>query len=340
MSRFLIAIDQGGSKTEIAVLLTSGEIIYRANDYSLRAYYNFDFESYRWFYISELIEASLKNIVATILDVDCLLAALCGADFEEDYMEMRSVLSKKIGLAPEKIIIKNDCEVALRSCLPIVYHKQNCAIIYAGTRFNCSVTSVSGKQYTYGKLVNVNDLGACAIGYAVWRSIIDSHNGFQDYTIMEKMFLELTKANSIPEYVRDISTDKRKFTPSMYSSVLFKALKEQDNVALKIFDSYVKRWSKYVVAGASKVGLTKSDSVDVYLSGGIFKNCTQLWISKTTEELTHYNSNYSCCLAEFEPIVGALLSLLEIIHGCPLNDFIVNNFIHSDRFNSMRYGKN
>lgn len=337
MSRLLIAIDQGGSKTELAVATTNGELLYRANDKHLRTCNYHDFESQRWQYIFKLTEESLEAVDATIADVDCMLAAVCGADWEEDIVRISNILSTIFGLASKKIIVINDCDAAFRACMPIALEMQNSAVIYAGTMFNCSIVSASNKSFTYGRLVNADDQGAYAIGYAVWRALIDSYNGFQEPTLMEKLFEELTETKSISEYIKDITTNSKNISPLSYAPILFKAVNENDRIASEIFDCFVKRWVKYVIAGAFKVGLTNNSSVRVYLSGGVFKNCPQLWYKRINDELARYSFNSSCYFANYEPIAGAMLLLLEKKYGNPLNNLMVNKIVDSKHFRSMKF---
>ena len=336
MNGLLISIDQGGSKTEIAVLASNGELLYRGNDKEFRSLDNCNFESKRWFYITSLVQASLAAIGASLDDVECLLAALCGVDWIDDYSKSKEILSNKLRITPEKIVVVNDCTAALRACLPIAFQKQNSAIIYAGTMFNCSVLTESGQSYTYGRFVNANDQGAYAIGLSVWKSILDSYNGFQEYTLMESLLLKSQEINSISKFVEEITTNKRFFRPLTYASVFFQALKEDDKVAFDIFNNFVQRWVRYVIEGIHKVGLSHESSICVYLSGGVFKNCTQLWINAITEELKYNNLQFSCSLSAYEPIVGAVIMLLEKKYRRPLNYQIINNVISSPIFQSMK----
>lgn len=335
MNKLLISIDQGGSKTDIAIISCNGELLYRGNDKEFRSPNNCNFESKRWYYISKLVQASLVAIGASLGEVDCLLAALCGVDWIEDYSKAKVILSNKLRIEQKKIIVVNDCTAALRACLPLDFQRQNSAIIYAGTMFNCSVVTESGQSYTYGRFVNGNDQGAYAIGLSVWKSILDSYNGFQEHTVMENMMLKSQKINSIPELIEEITTNKRLFLPITYAPIFFHALEVGDKVAINIFNYFVQRWVRYVTEGIHRVGLSLESSICVYLSGGVFKNCTRLWINAITEELKKSNLQFTCSLSAYEPIAGAVIMLLERMYMRPLNFQTINEITSSPIFQSM-----
>ena len=334
MRKILVAIDQGGSKTEIVLMTMMGKLLYRANDSEIRASNPGLFEQKRWGYIDSLVKQTLLEIGSSVDEVEYLLTAVCGADWDKDYTTIQKTLSNVLKMPATKIIVKNDCTAALRACLPVKYMRQNCAVIYAGTMFNCSLLSESDVSYTYGQLVNGNDHGAFALGQSIWKAILDSYNGFQEATVMERLFLEWQNADSIQDVIKR-SSNQGLFSPTSCLPILFQAVNEGDTVANEIIDHFVRRWVQYVVAGIPKVGLTKESAVNVYLSGGVFKNQPQLWLERITNELNRYGNHFTCYRAPMEPIGGALLLLLETINQRPLSNQAALNITGSSIFDTL-----
>lgn len=335
MEHLLIAIDQGGTKTEVLVLTTKGELLSHTDDRDIRKYGD-NFEVTRWFYINYAIQKALSILGVSLDSVDYVLAAICGADWDEDYIRLQKLLSTSLCISKEKVIIVNDCIAALRSGMKITRTKQNFAVIYAGTRFNCSLISQNGLRYTYGRYINSVDHGAFAMGMQVWSSVIDSYNGLQESTMLEKLFLQYHKVSSISELYADFTNGRREFNPTQYTSLLMKAAKLRDKIAIELVTRFAYRWTQYVIFGLPKVGLTNMSKFTLILAGGIFKNCDILLVSSIRKELINKCPNSSCSLATLEPVAGSALLLLERYYGIPLEQGIIDRFIHSSIYITLR----
>lgn len=335
MRKILVAVDQGGSKTEVVLLLDSGELLIRLDDNKLRSKYLGDFESKRWLLLSGIIRAALLRIDATIEDVECVMAGVCGADWPDDYGVMQMLLSQELGIRYEKVIIVNDCVAALRSVQTMEWSDQNYGVLYAGTMFNCALESELGKTFVYGRFVNMQDQGSCAIGYKAWQAIIDSFNGFQDPTLMEKLALSYYKTNSLSKLYADFTNERQQFSPMAFASVLFQAVASGDKIAHDILFGFAHRWVKYVINGAPKVGLKRKDRMNLVLTGGVFKSCAQQWLKAIECEVGKYDYNIICSLSKIEPVIGDVLLLLERYYQRPLNSKIIDKVTSSPVYKTL-----
>lgn len=335
MKELLIAIDQGGSKTDLVIFSLDGKLLLRTNDKFIRLEHIGSFEGKRWYYIEKLITGALELLDASVSDIAGIVAALCGADWQEDYRQMQEELARRLHIPQEIITIVNDCVAALRGGQPINEMKQNSAVIYAGTMFNCALESSSGKSYTYGRMINADDHGAFAIGKQVWNAIIDAYNGFQEPTIMTNILLEKYDADSVQDICEKFTSNSLVFQPITFASVLFQAIEREDMVAKIIFSKFANRWTRYVINGAHLVGFTAHTVVSLYLAGGVFKNCPQLWLKEIEQCLNQYKYNIDCSLSKLEPVAGAMLLLLEKFYQRPLCDQVIDNIVQSDLYSTL-----
>lgn len=335
MKNILIAIDQGGSKTELIAFSDTGDLLFRTNDRGIREEKKGSFEDNRWFFITKLVNDSLHALGASISDVSGIMAALCGADWPEDYDTMHCSIVNHLGIAPERVFIVNDCVAALRAGQPIMGEKQDCAVIYAGTRFNCSLLSKSRESYTYGRFVNVNDHGAYAIGQQVWRAVVDSYNGFQEPTLMEALLLRHYHMDYFAEICQCFSMNKLSVVPVDLVSLFFEAIKKDDKIAKSIMSKFSSRWVKYVICGTHKVNITKDCILHLYLSGGLFKNCPNLWLEEIQRSVSLYDFPVRCTLGRLEPVGGAVMLLLEKFRKGTIDKKTADNLINSPIYKGL-----
>ena len=339
MNHFLIAIDQGGTKTDVLVLTNTGEILAYADDRDIREF-NDHFEDKRYFYIRNTIKKALLTINSSLDDVDYILAAMCEADWEEDYIKMQNILFSTLSFPKDKIIIVNDSIAALRSGMPLNKTDSNYAVICAGTRFNCSLLSQNGKEYTYGRFINNKDHGAFAIGQQIWSAIIDSHNGFQVPTILEKLFLKYYGKESLLKLYVDLTSNRVEFNPSQLALLLVEAVNCDDEIAINIMDNFVYRWVQYVIQGLYKIDLTNKTKFTLVLAGGIFQNGDTHYIDKIKHELNHRCPNADCAVSPLKPIAGAAFLLLDKYYNEIIDQSIIDQFINSSFYQKLLTGIN
>lgn len=329
MEKVLIAIDQGNSKTELITTSTNGNILARRYiKYPLSV--NIEvFEEKRWEYIERLFLETISSINKSISDIAYLLAAVCGADSEDDIEKIRQSISNILGVSKDIIVIVSDSEAALRSAIPAMHQPSNYAVIYAGTMFNCSLLSSEGNLFTYGRSVNICDNGSYAIGQRVWKTIIDAYNGFSRETLLVNLFLQYHRCDSMTELIADFSNGKRVFTPTDYTSILFDAVRYKDKTAIEIMEHFARRWSLYIINGLSKIGISNDAPINIALSGGLFRNYGGLWVQLISANLSKECKSATISSVNTYPIIGAILLVLEKYNVKPLAIEIIHNVLNS-----------
>lgn len=329
MEKVLIAIDQGNSKTELIATSTNGIILARRYiKYPLCTSIEV-FEEKRWEYIERLFFETISSINKSIGDIAYLLAALCGANSENDIEKKSQSISNTLGVSKDVIVIVNDSEAALRTAVSTIRQPSNHAVIYAGTMFNCSLLSSKGNLFTYGRNVNVCDNGSYAIGQQVWKTIIDAYNGFSRETSLVNLFLQYHRCDSMTELIADFYNGKRIFTPTEYTSILFDAIRHKDKTAIEIMEHFARRWSLYIINGLPKIGVSNDAPIFIALSGGLFRNCSDLWVQLISANLREDCKSATISSVNTEPIIGATLLVLEKYNVKPLAVEIIHNVLNS-----------
>lgn len=336
MGNMLIALDQGNSKIELVIASTMGHILAKECLIYPSLGNIEEFEKTRWVYIRDIVHKAMLSLNKSNTDIVCLLAAVCGADCSEDCKDVQRALSETLCINKERIVVVNDCAAALRSVIPLKYEPTNHSVIYAGSMFNCSLLSQKGDIFTYGKSINVYDNGAYAIGQYVWRAVMDAYNGFSEPTILTFLFLQYHKSDSLIDIINDYTTNRRRFTPSNYAAILFDAVRLGDRIAMGIMEYFAHRWSMYVFYGLSKIGLSKNEPINITLTGGVFKNCSNRWIQMISTNLSPKCKNTVVSLANTEPVMGALLLVLEKYHSRPLPIEIIQNILSSPLYSYLQ----
>lgn len=328
MEHLLVAIDQGETKTDVIVLKCSGEICAYVTDKDFRnSMANFDNNRYLFIYHS--IQQAILEIHSSLDNVVYILAAMCGADWQEDFVNMQNTLAKTLLFPKEKIIIVNDCIAALRAGIPFRRDNDNYAVICAGTRLNCSLWSKDDMKYTYGRFINIEDHGAYAIGQHIWSGIIDSYNGFQSSTILEAKLLQFYNKKSLADLYACFTCNNIVFNPSKFAHLLVEAIKCNDKVSINIMNTIAHRWVQYIVRGLSKVALTHESKFTVILTGGVLQNYESPFIERIKYELKNYCPNATCVVASLKPVVGAAILVLEEYHKDKLDINIEKRFTDS-----------
>lgn len=320
---YLVAIDQGSSKTDVLVLNLDGKIICRTNDSLIRCKTE-AFEVKRWDYIAYAVKCALASIAVMPQHISYVIAAVCGADWDEDVVSYADRISSSLGVERERVIVINDCIAALRSGFECDRISGNAAVLCAGTRLNCSLISDNGKMYTYGRFINTIDHGAWALGQEAWYAIVDSYNGFIGPTLLTDIFLQYYNADSITELYKGFTSGRLIFYAAEYAQILFDAAKMGDKVAADIVHSFVLRWIKYIVNGLNHIGLSSTDFFKLFLTGGLFKDESEYLYKDICETIQAECPNALCKRPALDPVSGAALLLLERIDSRLITNFFAS----------------
>ena len=313
---FIMAIDQGGTKTDIIIADKHGNIRGYGNDRELLAsgeidsypvYYKKDRRIVRMLRVRYAAERALENASLKFNDIVKVSASCTGADWEYEYELGIKNLRKTLGI--EDVSLYNDCIGALRGGTEIM--GRDTAVLCLGTGANCALINREGDVLIYAYYVKNIHQGASAIGSFVFDAVYDAEAGLEPKTLLTQLLLEETGYASVDDLYMHISAgsneEGEQWEPAYkdYCHLLFKAVKAGDSVAVNYLEKFCQGLARYILLGAKKLAMQERE-ICLVLSGGVPKSGS-LIVDLLKENLEKDLKGISCIQASFEPVVGALL---------------------------------
>ncbi|MDR0497581.1 MAG: hypothetical protein LBH42_08210, partial [Treponema sp.] len=313
---YIIAIDQGGTKTDIIIADNTGNIIGTGNDQDLMvsneisqnpAPYKKDRRVARMKRIRFAAEKALLDAEIKLQDIQSVSACCTGADWEFEYDIGRKNLRDTLEI--EQVSLYNECIGALRGGTEI--KSRDCAVLCLGTGANCAVLNREGQEHIYAYYLKDAHQGAYAIGKFIFEAVFDAESGLGQKTVLTKLLLEKTGHKSVDELYMHITTGRTeaeipwKPVYQDYSPLLFLAISKRDTVAKNYLKWLCAELARYIIITARRFKMQDRD-ITMVLSGGVPKGgslMTELLEQRLKKDLP----GIQCLHARFEPVVGALL---------------------------------
>ena len=303
---YIMAIDQGGTKTDIVIADYTGHIAGIGDDRHWTAVSG-ERRAVRMIRIKHAAEKALADAGLKFPEIKSVSACLTGADWEFEYEIGRKNLRNTLGV--EQISLFNDCIGALRGGTEI--KGRDSAVICLGTGANCAVINREGAEYIYAYYLKDIHQGAGAMGKFIFEAVFDAESGFGQKTKLKQLLLEKTGYESADELFMALTTGstetETRWQPNYqdYSPLLFQAIKMGDTVSKNYLEWFCKELAQYVIVASRKLGMQDRE-IRMVLSGGVPKSGSlmgKLIEKRLKEELP----GVSCVNARFEPVIGALL---------------------------------
>jgi len=299
MSQLFVGIDQGFTKTDVLVCKGDGHIVARGSDRGLRR------EGERYI---DCQEQWLARALANALEgVDGEVTAVCGClngvDWPEDYDRLSDMVRRASGC--EKVIVRNDCIGARRAATDAA----ECGIICVGSGVNAALQAADGREIEYGYFIESRDQGAHALVLEAWQCVVRAHNGTGPATTLGEVFLSHFGHSVLVElFIEMTNRGIMQHPKDLYPAVAACAA-GGDGVARDLLTGMGRRLAGYITAAAQKLGV---NACPVVLSGGALKGDGAIMEAAIRAELR----GFDCQTADYEPVLGALLLLLDDIgHG-------------------------
>jgi N-acetylglucosamine kinase-like BadF-type ATPase len=301
-----MGIDQGGTKTDVAIADHAGRILGFGDDRDWKAVTG-ERRAIRMIRVKYAAAKAAAGAGLTLADIQSVFASCNGADWDFEYAVGRKNLRNTLGIGD--VALYNDCIGALRGGTEI--RGRDCAVICLGTGANCAVMNRDGEEYIYAYYLKNIHQGAGAIGKFVFQAVYDAEAGLGEKTVLTGLLLEKTGYRSVDELYMSVTTGCTEadipWAPSYkeYSPLLFQAVNMGDAVAKAYIEWFCGGLARYVVVAAGKLGM-KDREITLVLSGGVPKSGS-IMVDLLQKNLTQDLPGINCLNARFEPVVGALL---------------------------------
>ncbi|MBP3704970.1 MAG: hypothetical protein J6I98_05480 [Clostridia bacterium] len=304
--KYILGIDQGGSKTHAAVAAENGEILGIGTG-SGACHASTGME-YAMAAVLDAAQQACAQAGISLQEINRVGAGLTGVDWDFEGPLLQENLHKTLSVPLEKIHVVNDCLIALRAASS----KPAGCILCVGSGMNCGVRRDAQHEYVYGYYVDDACQGGSALGRRVVQAVLDSEAGLLPKTALTAPVLEQVGCKSVDEmlFMRVNGTlDDRKVLhlPEVLEQVI---LQTGDPVAVDVLCTFGRDIAKYVTAGLRRFDML-NDDVEVVLSGSVFKCRARELLDTVRAEILAAAPNIRIIESEYEPIVGSVLLALD-----------------------------
>ena len=325
--RYVLGLDQGGSKTHGIVADENGRILGMGKSYG--ACHSSTGLDYAVNAVLEAADSALEQSGLTRDDIHTVVGGLTGIDWKSE----SEMLTKAIAphFPASDVVIVNDCLIAMRAGT----HKKNCAVLCAGSGLNCAVQK-DKECFVYGFYIPDEYQGGYCLGRKTIQAVFDSYLGLIAETVLTDMVMDYFSETSVDELLYRHVTGKITDKQYLYLPILLEeAAKQGDNVAAQIWEDYGSAIVAFLTARMRKMELLNLET-DIVLSGSIFKCKYRGFIERVQKEIRSKIPGAAIIEARYEPVVGAMLMGIERINGEGLAKAYENLELLSDRFPILR----
>ena len=300
-SKYILGIDGGGTKTELAIADEAGNIITKG--YSGPSNWTTTPRKVTEGNIIEGIEAVLRETPNIRLEL--IVAGIAGVSKRED--EAKDFFLS-LGFS-ERVIVTSDAHIAL---IGAVLDMEG-IIVIAGTgsigygRRNNIETRSGGWGYLLGDEGSAYDVGRKGI-----IASLKSYDGRGEKTILLDTFQEYMGPGDMEVLVK-IMYQRPQDIISGFARYVVKGAEEKDGVALKILNDAAYELSLLGISVAKKLNYSNKDTFNIAYTGGFF-NAGEIVLEPFIRNIKEVFPKCNIFKSKSSPVVGAILlgkSILE-----------------------------
>lgn len=303
--RYILGIDQGGTKTAAAVMREDGVIVGRA--FAAGAYFPTQGVESAMEPVEETVEEALRQAGAGREDIVFAAAGITGIDWQGDDERIANALRHKFSF--KEVFACNDAVIALYSGTM----RSHGVVVCAGTGMNGALIDRSGRQFVYGDYMEEKVQGGSALALRAARKVFDAQLGLGMPTALTGLYLKQAQVTNVDALLHRYMTDGefREGLRFLTPQILVTA-RGGDEAACALLDEFAEEIAAYVEAGMRKMGM-KPEEEEVVLAGSVFKGednpLTERVNRGIQERLPGVAVVQACC----EPVVGAcIMGLLKL----------------------------
>ncbi len=321
--RYLMGIDQGGTKTDAVIVREDGLILGRGDDRAVRSP-NENYVASQARFIRHAAESAAMASGIAMDNIDRVVAALNGADWPHDYPRLTALAAQALDYDESRITVVNDCIAAMRGGT----EEKRCAVLCVGTGLNCAVRSETGEEYVYGYFVADCDQGGSALGRDAWLAMIDEWTGLGPPTRITREALDHYRMPDTQALYIAFTDGRLPMQPKNMAPLLMRAAEAGDAVALGIVNRMSGRLAKYVSLGMKKLGID-GQPLPLVISGGATKSAGHVLTRAIERDMAALAPQVRCISARLEPVAGSALLALDALYPGGMPDRIRENFEQS-----------
>lgn len=297
--RYILGIDQGGTKTAATVMRGDGFIVGQA--VTRGAYFPNEGVESAVTAMQEAAESALKSAGVGCKDIELTVAGVGGVDWPGDDVLIKDALREKLPLG--EVFICNDAVIAFYSGTL----RSHGAVICAGTGMNGALIDASGRQFVYGDYMEEKAQGGSALARRAARKVFDAQLGLCPPTKLTPLFLEQVEVSDVDTLLKRYMTESvfRKELRFLVPQILMIA-EQGDAVTSGLVFEFAEEIVDYIEAGFRKMGMNPEEE-EVVLAGSVFKGTENPLTRQVVKRIEERFAGTKVMRAHYEPVVGACI---------------------------------
>ena len=297
-----LAIDQGGTKTAAILADDEGHVL--GKGMGAGACHFFDGMSRAMAAVSDAAHAAFTQAGLSPKSLQAISAGMAGANWPEEIVALEKGLHSLFPV--DSIRVYNDCLIAMRGGTSA----SRCAVLCAGTGLNAAARFTDEPPFVFNNYIEDLDQGAKGLGTRALQAVFFSEIGGLPPTALTESARQLFELDKVNELLLAWQRKLLRKPIQDLSPLVFEAAKKSDAVALEIISQFGISISRYPIAAIQKHKAHNLE-LDIVLSGGLFKNKGFSLEETISAQIHRVAPKARIIQAVYEPVVGALLLVLD-----------------------------
>lgn len=297
--KYILGIDQGGTKTAAAVMREDGFIV--GNATTKGAYFPNEGVENALGQMTAAAEEAIRNAGISKEEIAHTVAGVGGIDWAGDDIMIRDALRERLSLG--EIFACNDAVIAFYSGAL----RSHGVVICAGTGMNGALIDKNGRQFVYGDYMGEKAQGGSALSKRALRKVFDAELGLCPPTKLKPLFLGQAAVSDVDALLKRYMTESgfRTELRFLMPQILMVA-KTRDEVACELLDEFSGEIVAYIEAGLRKMEM-KPEEEEIVLAGSVFKGADNPLTCRVIKGIRKRLQGAKVVQACYEPVVGACI---------------------------------
>ncbi len=307
--RYVLGIDQGGSKTHAVVADETGNLL--GVGWGCGACHSESGLEIAMQAVQEAAGVALEAAGIETSDIFSVAAGMTGIDWPHEAPLLRDALSRQLQVPGQRIQAANDAVIALRAGTS----SPSGCVLCAGSGLNCAVRRDARHEYVFGFYINENCQGGSALAERAIQAVLDAEARLAGPTLLTGLLLDFFGFKTVDELLMaKVTTGLGRERKLEVPKLLEQAAAMNDLQALDVLSRFGRDIARYAVAGLRRMDMLERP-VEVVLSGSVFKCQIPVLQESVAAEIHRHAAQARIVDSVYEPVIGAVLMALDSLEG-------------------------
>jgi len=304
--RVVVAIDGGGSKTDVAILGLDGVVLSRARHGAFTGHMVGEAGTVKQ------LDAVVSESLAALGSPEVVSTSVCFADIDFPFeVAAYTAQLRECAWAGGKLFVDNDTFALLRAGTT----EAPAVAVVCGTGMNCVGQTADGRVARFAALGEVSGDwgGGGGLGMmAIWHAA-RAADGRGPSTLLQSLVLARLGRASMDDVIIGFHTGELSEVriPSL-APLIFEAGSQGDEVAIGVIDRQADEIVAYATAAMRRLGIL-GQPCQVVLGGGVIAGRHHMLLDGVEQRLAEQAPGARCVIVKDPPIVGAALLAFDAL---------------------------